>query len=153
MERQFKLQLLPISDRYAVSAEKRWFRRLVKNIVSFAVTNAEVRGGGHIRKRSTNGRCIPLPVPAVTSRSQRMEIPSGNIVPMSATSEAGSRVVMAMDKEEFRAEKIYQVTISLVKSMRKQGIISEEDYAQIDTILLEKYRPVLGTLLAGKPLT
>lgn len=72
---------------------------------------------------------------------------------MSATSEAGSRVVMAMDKEEFRAEKIYQVTISLVKSMRKQGIISEEDYAQIDTILLEKYRPVLGTLLAGKPLT
>lgn len=58
-----------------------------------------------------------------------------------------------MDKEKFRAERIYQITISIAKSMLEKGTISEEEYTQIDTILLEKYRPVLGTLLAGNPLT
>lgn len=58
-----------------------------------------------------------------------------------------------MDKEKFEAEKMYQISIHIAKSMLKQGIISEEDYTQIDTILLEEYRPIFGTLLAGKPLT
>lgn len=58
-----------------------------------------------------------------------------------------------MDKEKFRAERIYQITISIAKTMLEKGTISEEEYTQIDTILLEKYRPVLGTLLAGNPLT
>ena len=60
---------------------------------------------------------------------------------------------MVMDKKKFEAEKMYQISIHIAKTMLKQGIISEEDYTQIDTNLLEEYRPVLGTLLAGKPLT
>lgn len=58
-----------------------------------------------------------------------------------------------MDKVKFRAERIYQITISIAKAMLEKGTISEDEYAQIDTILLEKYRPILGTLLAGNPLT
>lgn len=58
-----------------------------------------------------------------------------------------------MDKKQFRAERLYQISISIAKAMLEKGTLSEEDYTQIDTILLEKYRPVLGTLLSGNPLT
>ena len=57
-----------------------------------------------------------------------------------------------MDKEQFRAERLYQISLSIAKSMLEKGTISEEEYTQIDTILLEKYRPILGTLLSGNPL-
>lgn len=58
-----------------------------------------------------------------------------------------------MDKEQFRAERLYLMSISVAKSMLRQGVISKEEFAEIDTILLKKYRPTLGTLLSGKPLT
>lgn len=58
-----------------------------------------------------------------------------------------------MDKRDFRAERLYLMSRSVVESMRKKGILSEDEFTQIDTILLEKYRPTLGTLLSGKPLT
>ena len=57
-----------------------------------------------------------------------------------------------MDKEQFRAEKLYQMSLSIAESMIKKGILSKEEFTEIDTILLKKYRPILGTLLAGKPL-
>lgn len=58
-----------------------------------------------------------------------------------------------MDKREFRAERLYLMSRSVAESMLKKGILSEDEFTQIDTILLEKYRPTLGTLLSGKPLT
>lgn len=58
-----------------------------------------------------------------------------------------------MDKRDFRAERLYLMSRSVAESMRKKGILSEDEFTQIDTILLEKYRPTLGTLLSGKPLT
>ena len=33
----------------------------------------------------------------------------------------------------------YQVTISLARSMRSKGIISDKEYAKIDTIIAKKY--------------
>lgn len=57
-----------------------------------------------------------------------------------------------MDKEQFRAEKLYQMSLSIAESMLEKGILSKEQFTEIDTILLQKYRPILGTLLAGKPL-
>lgn len=57
-----------------------------------------------------------------------------------------------MSKEQFRAERLYQMSLSVAKSMLEKGIISKEEFTEIDTILLQKYRPTLGTLLAGKPL-
>lgn len=57
-----------------------------------------------------------------------------------------------MSKEQFKAEKLYQMSLFVAKTMLEKGIISENEYSKINTILLEKYHPILGTLLAGKPL-
>ena len=53
-----------------------------------------------------------------------------------------------MSKDEFRNEKLYQTTMHLARKMLEEGIISEEEYRQIDTIFSEKYQPTLGTLFA-----
>lgn len=58
-----------------------------------------------------------------------------------------------MSKDDFRNEKLYQATMSVARNMFYEGLISEEDYRQIDTIFLAKYRPVFGTLFSGLPLT
>lgn len=47
----------------------------------------------------------------------------------------------------------YQITMSLVRQLKNNGTISDNEYKQIDTIMLGKYRPILGTLLAGNSLT
>jgi transcription initiation factor IIE alpha subunit len=46
----------------------------------------------------------------------------------------------------------YQVAVQIADMLLKKGSISEEEYHQIKTKLLEKYRPTLSTLLSGKPL-
>ena len=56
-------------------------------------------------------------------------------------------------KEEFRNEKLYQTTMHLARKMLEEGIISKEEYRQIDTIFLEKYKPVFGTLFSDISLT
>ena len=56
--------------------------------------------------------------------------------------------VARMTEEQFRAEKLYQTTMNVAGRMLSQGLISE-----IDTIFLEKYRPVFGTLFSAMPLT
>ena len=58
-----------------------------------------------------------------------------------------------MNKEDFRNEKLYQTTMHLARKMLEEGIISEEEYRQIDTIVLEKYKPVFGTLFSDISLT
>ncbi len=57
-----------------------------------------------------------------------------------------------MGKEEFRAELRYRMSLSVARGLLEDGAIGEEEYREIDTILLQKHRPILGTLLAGKPL-
>ncbi len=72
---------------------------------------------------------------------------------MNATLLTVSKVVAAMSREEFRNEKLYQTTMHLARKMLSEGIISEEEYRQIDTIFLEKYKPVFGTLFSDISLT
>ena len=57
-----------------------------------------------------------------------------------------------LTEEQFRREKLYYISLSIAKSMLEKGVIDEELAALIDGKLLEKYRPVSGMLLAGKPL-
>ena len=66
---------------------------------------------------------------------------------MRATSGTGSEVAR-MSKEQMRQEKLYQVTMSMVRKMLAEGLITEEEYRQIDTMFLEKYRPLFGTLFS-----
>ena len=58
-----------------------------------------------------------------------------------------------MSKEEFKNEKLYQTTMHLARKMFTERLISEDEYRQIDTIFLEKYRPTLGTLFSDIHLT
>lgn len=75
-----------------------------------------------------------------------------NIAVTSVISPTGSEVAM-MSKEEFRNEKLYQTTMHLARKMLEEGVVSEEEYRRIDTIFLEKYKPVFGTLFSDISLT
>ena len=72
---------------------------------------------------------------------------------MSATLQTASEAVMAMNEDQFEREKLYQATMNMFRSMLKKGLITEEQYAIIDTKMLQKYQPLLGTLFAAQPLT
>lgn len=58
-----------------------------------------------------------------------------------------------MNADEFRNEKLYRATMMIAKKMRSDGIITEEQYREIDTIFLQKYKPIFGTLFSDVPLT
>ena len=75
-----------------------------------------------------------------------------SIAATSAMWSIGSEVAL-MDKQEFRNEKLYQTTMIMARKMHSEGIISDKEYGQIDTIFREKYHPTLGTLFADISLT
>jgi len=88
-----------------------------------------------------------LPVLTVKSNSWSMVIPVGSIVVMNAMWLTDLEVAR-MSEDQFRNEKLYQTTMSLARSMLEKGVISEEDYHEFDTIMLEKYQPIFGTLFS-----
>lgn len=53
-----------------------------------------------------------------------------------------------MTDEEFKRERLYQRTMSVFRKMLSEGLITEEEYAEIDTRMSEKYSPKYGSLLA-----
>ena len=67
---------------------------------------------------------------------------------MPAMFKPGFKVVTAMTEEQFDREKRYQASMSMFRTMLKNGLITEEQYAIIDTKMLGKYRPLLGTLFS-----
>lgn len=82
-----------------------------------------------------------------------METRTENTAPMCATSQIVSEAVMAMNEDQFEREKLYQATMNMFRSMLKKGLITEEQYAIIDTKMLQKYQPLLGTLFSAHSLT
>lgn len=53
-----------------------------------------------------------------------------------------------MNKVQMRREKLYQVTMSMVRKMLADGLISKEKYAKIDIEMKEKYKPIFSTLFS-----
>lgn len=53
-----------------------------------------------------------------------------------------------MTKEQFERESRYRVVLSVADTMLRDGLITGEDYRIIDTIFIEKYRPLFGGLCA-----
>ena len=43
-------------------------------------------------------------------------------------------------------ELMYQITMSIARRMFSEGLMTEDEYRQIDTIFREKYQPKIGTL-------
>lgn len=56
-----------------------------------------------------------------------------------------------MTAEQFDREKSYGASLSLAKTLLSEGLITEKEYAKIDTILKGKYRPIIGGLRAKLP--
>lgn len=48
---------------------------------------------------------------------------------------------------------MYHVTMSLLRKMVKQGLLTGDEYAVIDTKMREKYHPKIGTIFVKIPLT
>lgn len=53
-----------------------------------------------------------------------------------------------MSREQLYREKMYQVTMSVVSRMQKEGLLSAVEYRRVDEMFLAKYRPLIGTLSA-----
>lgn len=53
-----------------------------------------------------------------------------------------------MSEENIRSDMLYHVSLSIAKTMLKQGIITEREYTAMDKFLLKKYQPYLGKLMS-----
>jgi hypothetical protein len=51
-----------------------------------------------------------------------------------------------MSNEQFDRERKYQIMLSVAAEMLKNGVITANEFAIIDTKMREKYRPILGSL-------
>ena len=63
------------------------------------------------------------------------------------------KAVRVMGEADFRREKLYQMTMSLLGYMLSEGLISSLDYQEAERLMLEKYQPVLGELFSAISLT
>ena len=53
-----------------------------------------------------------------------------------------------MGNDLFASELDYQVSLSMAETMRRSGYLTNEEFSATRTLLLEKYRPPIGILLA-----
>lgn len=67
---------------------------------------------------------------------------------MHATSQTGSKAVTTMSKKEFEAEKKYLLAVTIAKKLREKGLLTEEEYREIDTKLKAEYGAKFSTLLS-----
>jgi hypothetical protein len=72
---------------------------------------------------------------------------TGNTAPMPAISQIGLEVIH-MSKKDFERETDYMLSIQIAKNLLEKGLLTEEEYAVIDTKLIEKYQPKFGTLFS-----
>lgn len=55
---------------------------------------------------------------------------------------------LAMDDGLFAVESDYQAGLSVAKGLLRRGLVTEGEFQRTKALLLEKYRPPIGTLLA-----
>ena len=53
-----------------------------------------------------------------------------------------------MTEAQFEAEKNYQAAREIAANFHRRRLLTEKEFVEIDTILLQKYRPSLGTLFS-----
>ena len=66
---------------------------------------------------------------------------------MNATFGQGSEV----NSVNLQNELMYQMTMSVARRMFSEGLMTEDEYRQIDTMFREKYQPKIGTLFVDLP--
>ena len=60
--------------------------------------------------------------------------------------------IAPLTEDQFTRETDYQAVRSITKTLLAHGIINQAEYKKIDTILLAKYRPIIGVLQSEKDL-
>ena len=53
-----------------------------------------------------------------------------------------------MSNDSFTSELDYQVSLSIAETLLRSGLLTEGEFARARTLLLEKYHPPIGILLA-----
>ena len=81
-----------------------------------------------------------------------MEIISVYIALAHAISKQDGKLVQQMKNEQLQAVLLYKTTMSGVKHLLSQGLISTEEYAEIDTMIAQKYGLSLSVIYRLKPL-
>ena len=79
-------------------------------------------------------------------------MPDGSTAVTPVTLQTVSKAVTALSETAFQAELRYQTAISIAKSLRSHGLLTEEEYAVIDTNLRAEFSSSLGTLLSENDL-
>jgi hypothetical protein len=51
-----------------------------------------------------------------------------------------------MKQDDFKRERLYQVTLAIVRLMHTKNVIAASDLLRVEILLLEKYKPLLGCL-------
>ena len=82
------------------------------------------------------------PVPSVEKPFKHTETIIGSIAAVSAICSPDSEV----NSMNLQNELMYQITMSIARRMFSEGLMTEDEYRQIDTIFREKYQPKIGTL-------
>ena len=112
------------------------------------MANAVRYGGMRTQSRSIKRHSTPSPAFAVVSPLQHTAIRHENIVLMIVILQIVSKAVSSMTEGQFTAEKQYQTSLLLAKELLEKGLLTREEYTVINTILLQKYGPPLGTLFS-----
>jgi len=75
-------------------------------------------------------------------------VSTGSIAPTPVMWQSVFKAVVSMRKDQYRADMLYHMSLSVAKTMRAKGLITADEYAEIDTVLLAKYQPYLGRLIS-----
>ena len=128
-------------------------RRLpAESELSSARITAVPPGGMHTRKRSTAEPYTTSPALTAESPSLPTATQKENTALTPAISQTATKAVTGMSEDKFRSEMSYLAALSIAKNLREKGLLSEEEYAVIDTNLRAEFSPSLGTLLSENDL-
>lgn len=108
---------------------------------------AAKHGGTRTRMRYAEKQSTHTLALTATRASRHTGTNTENIAPTPVMLPLDSEVAYMSD-EGFLREARYQASLSIAKAMLHQGLISREEFGEIDDFLLKKYRPLLGTLFA-----
>ena len=120
-------------------------RHLEERKRSSALIVAEINGGTATWIRWRERQIMSSSVRVVKSLSRLMAIRTESIAATNVISLTGLEVT-AMTNEQIEKENLYQATMSIAKNLLSKGVISDEEYAQIDTNFRNKYGISLSTL-------
>ena len=87
------------------------------------------------------------PASAAVRPFKHTETTTGSIAAVNATFGQGSEV----NSVNLQNELMYQMTMSVARRMFSEGLMTEDEYRQIDTMFREKYQPKIGTLFVDLP--